>query len=262
MLMAAASRPRGELAEAAGLRLEDGRVVDDEHMRTCADGVLAAGDVAFARNAAAGRPLRRRALGRGARPWARPPGARPRARTRVWDAAPGFWSTIGDQTLKHAAWGDGYDDARFVEHPGGAFTVWYGAAARSVGVLAHERDEDYERGRELVEQGAAAVRSAAAARSGARACVVVPARDEEALVGALHRARSPRSAAWRARRSRSCSCSTAAATRPRRAPARRGAAGSRCTCSRAPAPGVGARPRATGWTSRASGCSPSGAPTG
>ena len=70
-----------------------------------------------------------------------------------WDAAPGFWSTIGNRTLKHVAWGDGYDEARMVVHPGGAFTVWYGSKGTAVGVLAHERDEDYERGRELIEQG-------------------------------------------------------------------------------------------------------------
>jgi len=71
-----------------------------------------------------------------------------------WRTAPGFWSTIGRHTLKHVAWGDGFDTARFVEHGDGAFTVWYGAGGVVVGVLAHDRDEDYERGRELVEAGA------------------------------------------------------------------------------------------------------------
>ena len=71
-----------------------------------------------------------------------------------WDVAPGFWSTIGEHTLKYVAWGDGFDEARLVEHGGGAWTVWYGRDGTTVGVLTHERDEDYEAGRERVETGA------------------------------------------------------------------------------------------------------------
>ena len=152
VLFAVGVRPRAGLAEAAGLELQDGRIVTDEHMRTSADGVYAAGDVALARNAAAGRRLPvehwGEALNQGA-----VAGARAAGGDAVWDAAPGFWSTIGDRTLKHVAWGDGFDEARMVVHPGGAFTVWYGSQGTAVGVLAHERDEDYERGRELIEQG-------------------------------------------------------------------------------------------------------------
>jgi hypothetical protein len=41
------------------------------------------------------------------------------------------------------------------DHGGGAFTAWYlDEAGVLVGVLTHERDEDYERGRELVEGAA------------------------------------------------------------------------------------------------------------
>ena len=42
-----------------------------------------------------------------------------------------------------------------VDHGEGAFTVWYAdAAGLLVGVLTHERDEDYERGGELMADGA------------------------------------------------------------------------------------------------------------
>ena len=69
---------------------------------------------------------------------------------RRWEAVPGFWSTIGEHTLKHAAWGDGHEQARMVERTGG-FTLWYtDAQDRVVGVLTYNADEDYERGRELV----------------------------------------------------------------------------------------------------------------
>ena len=51
-----------------------------------------------------------------------PPAA---GRPDQWDSVPGFWTTIGDATMKYHAWGDGFDRAHFVEHPGGGFTVWY-----------------------------------------------------------------------------------------------------------------------------------------
>ena len=152
VLFAVGVRPRAELAEAAGLELEGGRIVTDERLCTSAPGVYAAGDVALARNAAAGRRLPvehwGEALNHGA-----VAGTQAAGGDAVWDAAPGFWSTIGERTLKHVAWGDGFDEARMVVHAGGAFTVWYGSGGTTVGVLTHERDEDYERGRELVEQG-------------------------------------------------------------------------------------------------------------
>ena len=72
----------------------------------------------------------------------------------AWDQVPGFWSTIGRRTLKQAAWGDGHDEVRLDEH-GEAWTAWFVRDGRCVGVLTHDRDEDYERGRELVAAGAA-----------------------------------------------------------------------------------------------------------
>jgi NADPH-dependent 2,4-dienoyl-CoA reductase/sulfur reductase-like enzyme len=154
--------PRGDLARAAHLPLHEGAVVADGSMRVeqaarageaqCA--VLAVGDVAYAYNACAGRHLRVEhwgdALGQGevaGRVLAGEPTA--------WDSVPGFWSTIGEHTLKYAAWGDGHDDARFEQHDDGAFAVWYSRGGALVGVLTHERDEDYELGRELIGAGAA-----------------------------------------------------------------------------------------------------------
>ncbi len=52
-----------------------------------------------------------------------------------------------------AAWGDGYDEARLRPHADGAFTVWYIRDDVAVGVLTHECDADYERGRELISRG-------------------------------------------------------------------------------------------------------------
>lgn len=155
VVMAAGVAPRSELAAAAGAQLSgaNGAVRVDAAMRTSLDGLLAAGDVALARNATAGRPLRVEhwgdALGQG-----RVAGDTAAGAEAAWADVPGFWSTIGTRTLKHAAWGDGFDDVRVDEHAGGGFTAWYGLDGRLVGVLAHEADEDYERGRELIGAGA------------------------------------------------------------------------------------------------------------
>src|SRR5579875_1282293 len=50
VVMAAGVAPRGELAAACGLALHDGAIPVDAAMRTAVDGLLAAGDVAYAHN--------------------------------------------------------------------------------------------------------------------------------------------------------------------------------------------------------------------
>ncbi|MGH2913636.1 MAG: NAD(P)/FAD-dependent oxidoreductase [Solirubrobacteraceae bacterium] len=153
VVMATGVAPRGELAAAAGAELSHGAVVVDSAMRTGLDGVLAAGDVCLARNDAAGRPLRVEhwgdALGQGEVAGRTAAGVQAR-----WDDVPGFWSTIGEHTLKYAAWGDGFDEIRFDAADAGRFAAWYGRCGQVVGVLAHDRDDCYERGRELIAQGA------------------------------------------------------------------------------------------------------------
>jgi 3-phenylpropionate/trans-cinnamate dioxygenase ferredoxin reductase component len=153
IVMATGVSPRSELLGGSE-PLVNGAIPVDASMRTALPRVLAAGDVAFAENVAAGRPLHVEhwgdALAQGAIAGADAAGAR-----RVWDEVPGFWSTIGDHTLKYAAWGDGYDRAVLTTgREQGAFTVWYARDERLVGVLTHEVDEAYERGRELIAEGA------------------------------------------------------------------------------------------------------------
>jgi NADPH-dependent 2,4-dienoyl-CoA reductase/sulfur reductase-like enzyme len=153
LVMAGGVAPRVELAVSAGLELASGAIPVDAHLRTAKAGLYAAGDVAFAENVTAGRHLRVEhwgdALGQGEVAGRNAAGA-----DAVWDSVPGFWSTIGDHVLKYAAWGDGFDDSRFEDYGDGAFTAWYGLEGRIVGVLTHERDEDYERGSELIARGA------------------------------------------------------------------------------------------------------------
>ncbi len=150
-------RPRARLAHDAGLPMHERAIVVDETMRA-GDGdgrVLAVGDVAHAYNAAAGRHLRVEhwgdALEHGDVAGRVLAGADGR-----WESVPGFWTTIGSRTLKYAAWGDGYDHSRCDASADGGFTVWYSREGVAVGVLTYERDEDYERGAELIREGRAA----------------------------------------------------------------------------------------------------------
>jgi NADPH-dependent 2,4-dienoyl-CoA reductase/sulfur reductase-like enzyme len=145
----------------SGLQLHDGRLVVDEELRTSDPRVWAAGDVARAQHAVAGRPLEVEhwgdaiTMGRLAGGNAAAHGPDGTGEPGRWSAPPGFWSEIGEHTLKYSAWGDGYDQERVVEHGHGAFTVWYAdAAGELVGVLTHDRDEDYERGGELLARRA------------------------------------------------------------------------------------------------------------
>jgi NADPH-dependent 2,4-dienoyl-CoA reductase/sulfur reductase-like enzyme len=154
IVLGAGVRPRGELAAEAGVPTRDGAVIVDETMR-CIEGqgtVLAAGDIAYAYNTTAHRHLRVEhwgdALGQGV-----VAGRTLAGQDSHWDEVPGFWSTIGERTLKYAAWGDGHDACRRAEGEGGGFAIWYSRDGATVGVLTHGSDGDYERGRELIAHG-------------------------------------------------------------------------------------------------------------
>lgn len=153
VVMATGVAPRAELAAMAGAELEAGAISVDAGLRSSLDRVWAAGDVCAAVNAAAGRRLRVEhwgdALGQGALAGRATAGENVR-----WSEVPGFWSTIGRRTLKYAAWGDGFSEVRFEPGAAGAFTCWYGRDGHVVGVLTHEHDEAYQRGRELIKAGA------------------------------------------------------------------------------------------------------------
>lgn len=153
VLLGTGVEPRVELAESAGLEMGNGAVSTDSSMRTSAPGVFACGDIAFAYNESAGRRLRVEHWG-DALEHGRVAGANAAGGDEKLTLAPGFWSTIGAKTVKYWAWGDGWDESKFVEHDGGSFTVYYGRHGVVVGVLTHGADEDYRRGKDLVETGA------------------------------------------------------------------------------------------------------------
>jgi NADPH-dependent 2,4-dienoyl-CoA reductase/sulfur reductase-like enzyme len=155
VLLASGVRPRAALAEHAGIALAaGGEIAADAALRTTAPGVLACGDCCRATHAVAGRPLHVEHWG-DALAQGEVAGWTAAGRDAAWDTVPGFWSTIGTATLKHAAWGDGFDTINLVEHGDGAFTAWYGdAAGACVGVLTHDRDPDYDTGIQLISEGA------------------------------------------------------------------------------------------------------------
>jgi 3-phenylpropionate/trans-cinnamate dioxygenase ferredoxin reductase component len=150
VLFATGVRPRIRLAAEAGLEVDHG-IITDSSMRTSAPGILAVGDIAQAYNEAAGRHLSVEHWG-DALEHGRIAGTVISGGEAAWSMAPGFWSTIGDKTLKYWAWGDGWDEEVF-ENEGEAFTVWYGKDGVLVGILSHGKDEDYEQGRDLIEGG-------------------------------------------------------------------------------------------------------------
>ncbi|HVW45491.1 MAG TPA: FAD-dependent oxidoreductase [Solirubrobacterales bacterium] len=137
------------LAAAAGLPVEDGIEVDAT-MATPDPRVLAAGDVAFAFNASAGRRLRVEHWGE-ALNMGEVAGKTMAGAEAGWRVAPGFWSTIGEHTIKYAGWGDGWDVSRFEPGDDGTWVCRYGRGGELVGVAAHRDDDAYERGRELIE---------------------------------------------------------------------------------------------------------------
>lgn len=141
------------LAAAAGIAVEDGVEVDAA-MITADPRMLAAGDVAFAFNKTAGRRLRVEHWGE-ALNMGEVAGRTLAGVEAGWGTAPGFWSTIGERTIKYVGWGDGWKESRFEAGVDGAFACWYGQGGELVGVATHLADAAYERGRELIEERAA-----------------------------------------------------------------------------------------------------------
>ncbi len=152
VVVAGGATPDLELIEAAGLATEQGGVVVDAQLRTADPHVFAVGDLAYAAHPVAGRALRVEHWG-DAEAHGKVAGTIAAGGTATWEDPPGFWSSIGDRTLKYSAWGDGHDEARFVGDAD-RWSVWYRRGDELVGVLTHEDDDAYERGQELLARGA------------------------------------------------------------------------------------------------------------
>lgn len=151
VLAAIGVEPRNDIARAAGLDLQDDRILVGADMRSSVDGVFAAGDVALSYNTTAARHLPVEHWG-DAMDQGEVAGAGAAGAVSSWSGVPGFWTTIGEKTLKYQAWGDGFDQARLVDH-GDGFTIWYETKGVAVGVLTCDADDDYELGEELITAG-------------------------------------------------------------------------------------------------------------
>jgi 3-phenylpropionate/trans-cinnamate dioxygenase ferredoxin reductase subunit len=152
LLLALGVERNDGLAAAAAIAVDDGVEVGPS-MESADPRVLAAGDVAFAFNPTAGRRLRVEHWGE-ALNMGEVAGRTLAGIEAAWDVAPGFWSTIGERTIKYVGWGDGWDKLRFEAGEEGAFVCRYGRDGELVGVAAHRDDAAYERGRELIEERA------------------------------------------------------------------------------------------------------------
>jgi NADPH-dependent 2,4-dienoyl-CoA reductase/sulfur reductase-like enzyme len=150
VLAATGVEPQSRIAAEAGLRIDGSRIVVGSDMSTSATDVYAAGDVALAHHEVAGRRLAiehwQDATDQGAIAGSCAAGLQTR-----WVGVPGFWTSIGDATLKYHAWGDGYQLSRLVDHSD-AFTVWYESGGATVGVLTYNADDDYDLGERLIAE--------------------------------------------------------------------------------------------------------------
>jgi 3-phenylpropionate/trans-cinnamate dioxygenase ferredoxin reductase subunit len=153
VVLATGVAPRTQLAAEAGLEVQDGAVLVDSSMRSSDAAVLAVGDIAAAQHTRAGRRLRVEHWG-DALAHGEVAGRTLAGEDAAWTSAPGFWTTIGDHTLKHSAWGDGFDEARVEVEGDKHLVVRYLQDGTDVGVLAMGDDEAYEAGRRRLEDGA------------------------------------------------------------------------------------------------------------
>jgi NADPH-dependent 2,4-dienoyl-CoA reductase/sulfur reductase-like enzyme len=150
VLAATGVAPQSRIAAEAGLQTRDSRIVVGSDMATSAQAVYAAGDVALAWHEVASRHLAiehwQDATDQGTIA-----GACAAAQHLKWDGVPGFWTTIGEATVKYHAWGDGYERCRILDHHDG-FTVWYESGGTVVGVLTYNADDDYDLGEQLIAE--------------------------------------------------------------------------------------------------------------
>jgi 3-phenylpropionate/trans-cinnamate dioxygenase ferredoxin reductase component len=150
VLAATGVAPRNRLAAEAGLQIRDDRIVVRSDMATSVLDVYAAGDVALARHEVAGRHLAiehwQDATDQGGIA-----GACAAGWPTKWVVIPGFWTSVGNTTLKYHAWGDGFERCELRDHADG-FTVWYESDGAVVGVLTYNADADYETGEQLIAE--------------------------------------------------------------------------------------------------------------
>jgi 3-phenylpropionate/trans-cinnamate dioxygenase ferredoxin reductase subunit len=145
--------PNSELAETAGLAVDDGVVVD-EVMRTSDPSVSAVGDCARAPNLFSALGAIRLESVQNATDQGRCVAARIAGAPKPYDAVPWFWSDQGDLKLQIAGIGVGYDRAAIRgDIAKGAFSVFCFKDGRLVAVESVNRGPDHIMARRLIAAG-------------------------------------------------------------------------------------------------------------
>ncbi|MBI1731748.1 MAG: FAD-dependent oxidoreductase [Gammaproteobacteria bacterium] len=145
--------PNTELARAAGLKVENGIVVDD-FARTSDAGIVAAGDCTWHQSAVYDRWLRLESV-QNAVDQARAAAGTLCGKPARYDALPWFWSDQYDLKLQIAGLSQGYDEAvtRGDRDHGRSFAAIYLKAGRVIAVDAVNRPPEFMIGKKLITGG-------------------------------------------------------------------------------------------------------------
>jgi 3-phenylpropionate/trans-cinnamate dioxygenase ferredoxin reductase subunit len=156
--------PNTELAEAAGLLVEDGIVVD-ANARTSDPDIVAAGDCTRHPSEVAGRPLRLESV-QNAVEQARVAAATLCGIAKIYNAVPWFWSDQFDLKLQMAGLSHGHDDVVIRGDPAArSFAAFYLREGRVIAADVVNRPKDFMVARKLVGAGARLPREALADES-------------------------------------------------------------------------------------------------
>jgi len=151
VLLAVGAKPNDDLAAAAGLRCEDGVVVD-EHGRTADPAICAAGDCTRFPSRRYGRKLRLECV-QNAIDQAKAVVAAILGKPQAYDPVPWFWSDQYELKLQMAGLSDSYDDAQTVGDVSAArFSVEYRKNGRLIAVDAVNDGRAYMSGRKRIAE--------------------------------------------------------------------------------------------------------------
>jgi 3-phenylpropionate/trans-cinnamate dioxygenase ferredoxin reductase subunit len=134
VLVAVGAQPNGELAERAGLPVQDGITVD-RFARTAAPDIFAAGDCTRFPSRRYGRELRLESV-QNAIDQAKTAASAMLGDAQAYDPVPWFWSDQYDVKLQIAGLSDGYDRTAIEQAPGNGFAVSYFKGERLLAVDA------------------------------------------------------------------------------------------------------------------------------
>jgi 3-phenylpropionate/trans-cinnamate dioxygenase ferredoxin reductase subunit len=134
VLVAVGAQPNSELAEQAGLPVQDGITVD-RFARTAAPDIFAAGDCTRFPSRRYGRELRLESV-QNAIDQAKTAASAMLGDAQAYDPVPWFWSDQYDVKLQIAGLSDGYDRTTIEQAPGNGFAVSYFKGERLLAVDA------------------------------------------------------------------------------------------------------------------------------